>query len=196
MTRLGVLASGSGTNLQAIIDACRDGMLAARVTVVISNNSQCGAMKRARSAGIPAIHLSGKTHPDAEALDRALSDALAEHDVDLVIMAGYMKRLGEHTLNDWQGRIVNIHPSLLPRHGGAGMYGPNVHRAVIEAGDEVTGITIHYVEGDYDTGPTIAQTEIPVAPDDDAESLARRVLEEEHAFLVATLRTLVSGSRG
>ena len=192
MTGLGVLASGSGSNLQAIIDACSDGTLDARPAVVISNNSGSGALARAREAGVPALHLSSRTVPDAAELDRAICQALEEHEVDLVITAGYMKKLGPETLRRFNGHIINIHPSLLPRHGGEGMYGMNVHRAVIEAGDEITGITIHYVEGDYDTGPIIAQKELTVYPDDTPESLSARVLAEEHAFLVATLRVLVA----
>ncbi len=188
--RIGVLASGGGSNLQAVVDACSKGTLDAEVVVVISNNSGSGALERARDAGIRTMHLSGKTHPSPEALDAEINAALHRHHADLVVMAGYMKKLGEQTLSDWQGRIINIHPSLLPRHGGPGMYGLNVHRAVIDAGDRMTGITIHYVEGDYDTGPLIARKEIVVLPDDTPESLAERVLQEEHAFLVETLRKL------
>lgn len=186
--RIGVLASGSGSNLQAIVDACGNGTLDARVVVVISNNSRAPALERARDGDIPTLHASARTHPDPDALDAAICDALERYGATLVVTAGYMKKLGPRTLAAWKGRIINIHPSLLPRHGGPGMYGLNVHKAVIDAGDNVTGITIHHVDGDYDTGPVIARKELPVRPDDTPESLAARVLAEEHAFLIETLR--------
>lgn len=193
MIRLGILASGEGTNLQALVDASRAGQMDAAPVIVISNNSASGAMGRAREHGIATCHLSARTHPDAAALDVAMCNALIEAGVDLVITAGYMKRLGPATLDAFSGRIVNIHPSLLPRHGGEGMYGMNVHRAVIAAGDTITGITIHYVEGDYDTGPVIAQREVPVKPDDTPESLAARVLDAEHVFIVDTVAAMARG---
>ena len=192
--RLGILASHRGTNFQAIIDACTAGTLAAVPVVAISNNSNAQALARAREAGIDAIHLSKATHPDADALDRAIHDTLAAHDVDLVITAGYMKRLGPRTLASWPRRIINVHPSLLPRHGGKGMYGLNVHKAVLESGDTETGITIHYVDGDYDTGPVIAQARVPVEPGDTPETLAARVLKLEHRILIDTLAKLLEAN--
>ncbi len=191
MISIGVLASGNGSNLQAIIDACRDGTLSASVDVVISNNSRSGALDRARKEGIEACHLSTATHPNPEALDLAMVDTFRRCKIDLIVTAGYLKKLGPLLLASWKSRIVNIHPSLLPRHGGLGMYGINVHRAVIDSGDQVTGITIHRVSGDYDTGDVLAQKTIPVDPDDTAESLSARVLKEEHGFLIATLRDLI-----
>lgn len=192
MTRLGILASHRGTNFQAIIDACRDGRLDARPVVAISNNSDAYALERARTAGIPTVHLSSVTHPDAEKLDSAMVDVLREHEVDLLVLAGYMKKLGPKTLNEFEGRIINIHPALLPRHGGQGMYGMNVHRSVIESGDSETGITVHWVTEDYDTGPIIAQRRIPVLPDDTPESLSERVLAQEHEFLIETLENIIT----
>lgn len=192
MTRLGILASHRGTNFQAIIDACRDGRLDARPVVAISNNSDAYALERARAADIPTAHLSSVTHPDEDELDAAMVDVLREHNVDLLVLAGYMKKLGPKTLKTFEGRIINIHPALLPRHGGQGMYGMNVHRAVIESGDTETGITIHRVQEDYDSGPIIAQRRIPVLSDDTPESLAQRVLAHEHEFLIETLKTIIS----
>ncbi len=193
MTKLGVLASHRGTNFQAIIDACRDGRLDARPVIAISNNSDALALARARKAGIPTAHLSSVTHPDPEALDAAILRTLEVHDVDLLVLAGYMKKLGPKTLDAFEGRIVNVHPSLLPRYGGKGMFGMKVHQAVIDNGDAETGITIHWVEGDYDTGPVIAQRRIPVRPDDTPESLAERVLAQEHELLIETLSRIISG---
>ncbi|MFT7044267.1 MAG: phosphoribosylglycinamide formyltransferase-1, partial [Candidatus Azotimanducaceae bacterium] len=190
MTRLGILASHRGSNFQAIVDACERGQINAQPVLAISNNSHSMALTRARQAGIVALHISSLTHPENQ--DQAIADALTTHAVDLVITAGYMKKLGPATLARFQGRIINVHPSLLPRHGGPGMYGLKVHQAVIDAGDEETGISIHRVESDYDSGPVIAQVRIPVASDDTAASLAEKVITREHALLVSTLASLIS----
>lgn len=191
--RIGVLASGGGTTLQAVIDACERGAIAGRVVVVVSNNSGSGAATRAARHDIPFVHLSGVTHPDAASLDRAIRDVLAAHDVELVLLAGYMKMIGPATLSEFEGRIINTHPSLLPAHGGRGMYGARVHSAVLAAGDTQTGISVHLVDGEYDTGRVLAQTSVPVAPDDDAASLAARVQRRERAFLVEVIGRIARG---
>lgn len=191
---LGFLASGRGSNMQAIIDACKTGELQAQPSVVISNNSKSGALERAKREGISHYHLSGQTHPSPEELDDAILNALMRHDVRLVMLAGYMKRLGTKTLNCFRNRILNIHPALLPRFGGEGMYGSRVHKAVLAAGEKETGVSIHIVDENYDTGPLIAQTRMPVMKDDTVETLSKRVLAREHSFLVETLQKIVSGA--
>lgn len=191
--RIGVLASGNGTNLQAVIDACASGALDASVRLVISNKSHSGAAGRAARHGIPFRHLSSHTHSNPADLDRAIRDTLAEHDVDLVFLAGYMKQIGAQTLERFRGRMINTHPALLPRFGGQGMYGMNVHRAVIAAREVESGVTIHLVDPDYDTGPIVAQCRVPVLPADTAESLAERVQARERAFVVETLQGIASG---
>ncbi len=191
--RLGVLASHGGTTLQAVMDACEVGLLNARVVVVISNNSQSGAMQRARHGTIASVHLSDKTHPMPRALDEAIAQTLEQHLVNLVLLAGYLKKLGTHTLSRFQGRILNTHPALLPKFGGQGMYGSRVHAAVLAAGETVTGISVHLVDADYDTGPVIAQCEVPLDPGDTAESLADRVQARERTFLVETLQAIAAG---
>jgi phosphoribosylglycinamide formyltransferase-1 len=188
---LGFLASGRGSNLQAVIDACKSGRLRATPRVVISNNSDSGALERARREGIPAYHLSSHTH--GEGLDEAILETLRRHGVELVVLAGYMKKLGPRTLVAYRNRIVNIHPALLPKFGGQGMYGMNVHRAVIAAGERESGATVHLVDEEYDHGAILAQTCVPVLPDDTPETLARRVLEREHTFLVETLDQIIRG---
>ncbi|MCP4644230.1 MAG: phosphoribosylglycinamide formyltransferase, partial [bacterium] len=190
---IGFLASHNGSNMQAIVDACTHGTLQAVPAVVISNNSRSGALERARREGIPWYHLSGKTHPDPCALDRAILVALAGHDVDLIVLAGYMKKLGPRTLARFDGRMLNIHPALLPKYGGKGMYGMHVHEAVIAAGETESGVSIHLVDAEYDTGPVIAQARVPVEPGDTPETLAARVLEREHTFFVETLQRIVVG---
>jgi phosphoribosylglycinamide formyltransferase-1 len=191
--RIAVLASHTGSVLQAILDACEAGRLAATVCLIVSNNSGSGAAERARRQQIEFLHLSGQTHPDAEARDRALTRAIEQSRADLVFLAGYMKKLGQHTLVAFRGRILNTHPSLLPKFGGQGMYGGRVHRAVLAAGDRVTGVSVHRVDAEYDTGPVIAQCQVPVLEGDTPESLAERVQTRERQFVVETLARIVRG---
>jgi phosphoribosylglycinamide formyltransferase-1 len=190
---IGVLSSHEGTNLQTIIDACKEGRLNARVRVVVCNNSRARAIERARREGIPFRHLSGRTHPDPHELDAAVASTFEEHGVELVVLAGYMKKLGPRTLDRYRGRVLNIHPALLPKFGGKGMYGSRVHEAVLGSGDAVSGVTVHMVDGEYDRGPIVAQREVPVLVDDTPESLASRVLEQEHAFYPETLQMIAAG---
>jgi phosphoribosylglycinamide formyltransferase-1 len=191
--QIAVLASGAGTVLQAVIDGCADGRLAADVCVVISNNSRSGAALRAEAHRIPFHHLSGHTHPEPAALDTAVLDALIRHRTDIVFLAGYMKKLGPRTLAHFRGRIINTHPALLPKFGGLGMYGARVHAAVLASGEKVTGVSVHRVEGEYDSGPVLAQCEVPVLPGDDIESLSARVQTRERLFVVETLARIARG---
>lgn len=191
---LGFLASGRGSNMQAVIDACKSGVLLALPRLVISNNSRSGAIARARSECIPHLHLSSATHPDPGYLDQAICDALCAHGVDLLVLVGYMRKLGPATLAAYSGRAINIHPALLPAFGGKGMYGIRVHEAVLAAGAHEAGVTIHLVDAEYDHGAILAQCQVPVMADDTAESLAHRVLEQEHSFLVETLVGIASGA--
>lgn len=191
--RIAVLASRSGTTLQALIDACEQRELSARIVLVISNNSASGAMARASRHGIPAAHLSSRTHADPVALDRAIAGCLGQQAPDLVVLAGYMKKLGAHTLGAYRGRVINTHPALLPRHGGEGMYGERVHAAVIAGGDALTGVSIHLVDAGYDTGAVLAQREVPVEPGDDAARLAARVQAVEKPLLIAVLNRIARG---
>ncbi|MEY2935928.1 MAG: hypothetical protein RL033_6677 [Pseudomonadota bacterium] len=193
MISIAVLASHAGTVLQAIIDACESGRLKANVCLIVSNNSQSGARQRAERHHIPFQHLSSQTHPDPEQLDQALCAALEERGADVVFLAGYMKKLGDQTLRRFQRRILNTHPSLLPRFGGQGMYGARVHQAVIAAGDRQSGVTVHLVDAEYDTGPIVAQREVPVLAGDTPELLAERVQARERELVVETLAGLVSG---
>ena len=190
---IGILSSHEGTNLQTIIDACKEGRLHARVRVVVCNNSGALAIERARREGIPSRHLSARTHPDPHEMDAAIASTFEEHGVELVALAGYMKKLGPRTLNRYRGRVLNIHPALLPKFGGEGMYGSRVHEAVLESGDAVSGVTVHLVDEEYDRGPIVAQREVAVLVDDTPDSLARRVLEQEHALYPETLQRIAAG---
>jgi phosphoribosylglycinamide formyltransferase-1 len=191
--QIAVLASGAGTVLQAIIDACADARLAADICLIISNNSRSGAALRAQRHCIAFEHLSGQTHADPAELDAAILGALIAHHTELVFLAGYMKKLGPRTLEHFRGRILNTHPSLLPRFGGVGMYGARVHAAVLAAGDALTGVSVHEVQGDYDTGPVLAQCEVPVLPGDDVDTLSARVQTRERSFVVETLARIAKG---
>ena len=185
--RLGIFASHEGTTLQAVLDAVAAGKLTATVALVISNNRDSGALKRAHAAGVSTAHLSSVTHPDSGALDRAICERLVNARVDLVLLAGYLKKLGPRVLERFGGRILNTHPALLPKYGGPGMYGARVHEAVLAAGDTETGISIHLVDAEYDTGPVIAECRVPVLPDDTPATLAARVQARERDFVVETL---------
>ena len=189
---LGFLASHGGSNMQAIIDACKQGRLDATPCVVISNNSESMALQRARKASIPGYHISAVTHPGAEE-DVEILRVLRQHGVDTVILAGYMKPIGPRTLAAYRGRILNIHPALLPKFGGRGMYGKRVHEAVLNAGEMSTGVTVHVVDDLYDHGRVLAQCEVPVRDGDTADSLAERVLQEEHRLYSETLRRIAAG---
>lgn len=191
---LGVLASHRGSTLQALLYAATGGVRALKPRVIISNNSGSGAAERAATHEVPFRHLSGKTHPDPATLDRAIATALEEHGVDVVLLAGYMKKLGPVTLARFRGRILNTHPALLPKFGGKGMYGAHVHRAVLEAGEPVTGVSIHVVDAEYDNGPVIAQAEVPVLPHDSVETLGERVQARERELVVDVLTRIATGS--
>lgn len=191
--RLGFLASHGGTNLQAILDAITSGRLPAHACAVICNNSSATALERARKLNIDALHLSNSTHPRPGALDAAILTALQERGVNLVVLAGYMKKIGPAVLAAYARRVVNIHPALLPKYGGQGMYGMRVHEAVLAAGEQATGVTVHLVDGEYDRGPILAQVRVPVQPGDTPETLQARVLEQEHRLYTETLRRIATG---
>lgn len=192
MMRIAALASHGGSILQAVIDACESGALDAKVSLVISNNSRAGALDRAGAHRIPVAHLSSQTHPDPADLDAAIEAALVAAGADWVLLTGYMKKLGPRTLERFRNRILNTHPALLPKFGGQGFYGSRVHAAVIAAGERESGATVHLVDGDYDTGPILAQVRVPVRPGDTAESLEERVKDAERKLVVTTLAELAS----
>jgi phosphoribosylglycinamide formyltransferase-1 len=182
--RLAVFASGGGSNLQALIDAHARGDLPAPVVLVISNRASAGALARASRHGIPAVHV-GRKEPDPEA---RMLELLTEHAVDVVVLAGWLALIGPRLLARYPGRVVNIHPGPLPAFGGKGMYGRHVHEAVLAAKVKMSGPTVHLVDERYDEGPILAHVEVPVEPGDTAETLAQRVLREEHALLWRVVR--------
>lgn len=191
--RIAVLASGKGSNLRAIHMAITEGLLRhASIGLVISNNSTAGALEYARTHDIPALHLSAfKFGGDEQLLGKAMLDALQDAKIDLVVLAGYLKKLPDAVVEAYPRRIINIHPALLPRHGGAGMYGANVHNAVLAAGDTVTGATVHYVDKEYDTGDVIMQESCDVKSGDTAETLTKKVRRIEHRIYPKAIALVV-----
>lgn len=194
--KLGFLSSHGGSNMQAIIDACNSKELNMEPVVVISNNSRSKALIRANDEGIPYFHLSSSRYPKFDDLDSIIKDTLCEYEVDIVILAGYMKKIGDKTLNEFKNRILNIHPALLPNYGGKGMYGMNVHKAVIANNEKESGVTLHLVDGEYDHGRILNQAKVPVLKGDTPESLQERVLEREHTFYVETLKMIAKDEIG
>jgi phosphoribosylglycinamide formyltransferase 1 len=180
MIKLAVLASGGGSNFKAILDKINENKLAAKVVLVISNNSQSGAMEKAKAAQIQALHLAPSAFSNEAQYTQALHAHLDGVQADLILLAGYMKRIPESVIGKYKNRILNIHPALLPAFGGKGMYGHHVHEAVISYGAKVTGVTIHLVDIEYDHGPIVMQKTADVLPNDTAETLAARVLKVEH----------------
>lgn len=184
--RVAVLASGGGSNLQAILDylARLGAASAARVTFVAANRAGAGALEKARAAGIATAVIADPA--DGPALLRLLES----HRVELVALAGYLRLVPSEVTARWRGRIVNIHPALLPKFGGTGMYGRRVHEAVLAAGEPESGATVHHVDDAFDCGAIIAQERVPVEPGDTADSLAARVLAAEHRLYPRTLDAL------
>jgi phosphoribosylglycinamide formyltransferase-1 len=183
---VGVLVSGSGTNLQALIDrSTRNELGPARLTVVGCNVPDCPALQRARLAGLPTFVVDHRDHRERASFDRALADALRAHQVDLVVLAGFMRVLSGELLDAFPGRIINIHPALLPAFPGV-----HAQKQAYEAAVKVSGCTVHFVDRGVDTGPIIAQTAVPVLEDDDDEALRARILAEEHRLLPAVVRAI------
>ncbi len=191
---LGFLVSGRGSNLRAIVNHCKGGRLDATPVIVISNYAAAGALRYAREMAIPAFHMNGETEGSWTKCDHTMTALLKEYRVDWVVLAGYTKKVGSQLLETFHNRVLNIHPSLLPRHGGAGMYGQHVHQSVLDAGDSETGATVHLVNEEYDQGEILAQRRIPVVRGDTPESLAARVLELEHSLYAETLQEIISGN--
>ena len=188
MFKIGVMASGGGSNFKAIIDRIGEGDLEAQCKFLITNNGGCGAVSHAESYGIPVYHISGKTHPDVAAYEAALIEVVDRYDIDLLILAGYMKALPVSMIKRLPNRILNIHPSLLPKYGGKGFWGIHVHEAVVAAHEKESGPTVHLVSEEIDQGRILAQTKIPVLENDTPETLAARVLVQEHDLYWRTIR--------
>ncbi|MCC6597573.1 MAG: phosphoribosylglycinamide formyltransferase [Alphaproteobacteria bacterium] len=191
---IAVFISGGGSNLQALIDACSDPDFPAQIGLVIANRPDAYGLKRAEKAGIPAIIVDHKAYENREGFETALSNALntihQQHPIDLVCLAGFMRILSAEFIEHWAGRIINTHPALLPKFGGPGMYGTYVHEAVLAANERESGASIHYVIPEVDQGPVILQQSVPVLPGDTPETLAERVIAQEHILYPEAIRIL------
>ncbi len=186
--RIAVAASGRGSNLEALLHALGPGA-PARVVLVLSNRADAGALSRAAGHGVPAEVLADP-FDGTEWLER-----LERHAVDLVVLAGYVKLVPPWVIDRFRGRILNVHPALLPAFGGKGMYGRRVHQAVLASGARESGATVHLVDEVYDRGAILAQARVPVLPGDDADRLAARVLEAEHRLLAAVVLAAAAAGR-
>jgi len=194
--KLAVLVSGRGSNLQAIIDQIEQGKLKARIAIIITNKSQAQALERGQKHAVKTTFLDPKLYPEKAEYDRALATIIKEHDVDLVCLAGYMRILGKEFVQAFNGKIINIHPSLLPAFPGL-----DVQQKAIDRGVKFSGCTVHFVDEAVDAGPIILQAAVPVHEDDNEETLAQRILEQEHIIypkainLIAENRIKISNGK-
>ncbi len=193
MLRLAVFASGRGSNLRAIVDAIHLGTLKGiEPVLVISNNSSAEALEIARTNGIEAIHYSiVSAGGDETTYEQGMLELLRSRHIDLIALAGYMKKIPQAIIEAYRGKIVNVHPALLPDFGGEGMYGVHVHKAVLSAGKQRSGATVHFVEEDYDSGAIVLQAECAIDENETPESLARKVLSLEHDLYPKALQLIV-----
>ena len=183
-----ILISGKGTNMQALIDRCNEGKIAAKIAVVVANVTNAQGLKRAQTAGIPTTVIDHQKYPNRESFENEITDSLHAKNIEMVCLAGFMRLLTKNFVNQWYNRLINIHPSLLPAYKGL-----NTHQRALKDGVKFTGCTVHYVRPEMDTGPIIAQAVVPIFPDDNLETLSGRVLATEHRCYPLALQMIASG---
>ncbi len=191
--RLAVFISGGGTNLQSLIDAIKYGRLSAKIVLVVSSRSDAFGLERAKNENIERFIYKTKDYPNAEAADQALVGALEKNEVEYIALAGFLKMVPISIIQKYRDKITNIHPALLPKFGGKGMYGHFVHEAVIAAGEKESGATVHLVDEIYDHGKILLQGKVEIYPDDTPDSLAAKVLRVEHQIYPEALEILIRG---
>lgn len=191
--KIACLVSGGGTNLQAIIDNIESGRLAARIVAVISNVPGAGALARAQKHGLPWFVVNNKDYPTRELFDRELATVIDRQEAQLICLCGFMRIFSPFFIEHYPGRIINIHPALLPSFGGKGFYGHKVHEAVLASGKKISGCTVHFVDQEVDHGPIILQRSVPVLPEDTPDTLADRVLKEEHLAYSQAIAMIARG---
>lgn len=187
------MASGNGSNFQALLDACRRGDIDGEIVALVSNQRYAFALNRAREAGIEALLFEAQKFKTRTLMCSKISQSLKERGVDLICLAGYMAKIEPCLVRSFPSRILNIHPALLPKFGGKGMYGRHVHEAVIAAQEKESGCTVHLVNEVYDEGPVIAQAKVPVTPEDTAETLAEKIHAQEHKLYVSVVKDVCAG---
>lgn len=190
---IAVFASGRGSNFEALLNAIERGTLPARVTLLVSNKAEAGALEIARSRNISTFHINQQQFPSEDAYVTKLLELLGQHRVELIALAGYLKRIPSRVIERFRNKILNVHPALLPSFGGAGMYGMHVHEAVINSGVKVSGATVHVVDEEYDRGPIVMQKSVEVADDDTPQTLAAKVLRVEHEIFPLALKAFAEG---
>ncbi|MEA4852846.1 MAG: phosphoribosylglycinamide formyltransferase [Christensenella sp.] len=193
MLKFAVMASGGGTDFQSLIDAVSMGKINAEICCLIAGKPGIYAAQRAKDAGIPVETIQKKHYADANAFDDAILAALKQYGADFVVLAGYLSIVGQKTIATYQNKIINIHPALIPSFCGMGMYGSRVHEAAIAYGVKYSGATVHFVTEQADAGPIILQAVVPVLPEDTAETLGARILEEEHKILPEAVALMADG---
>lgn len=189
--RIAVFCSGTGSNFKALHAGILSKELPCKIVLCISNRSKCGAMQFAEEQGIKTAHLSEKQFETFNEYEQAMLKALKQERVQIVLLAGFMKKVPPKVVKAYSGNMMNIHPALLPKHGGQGMYGIRVHQAVIDAGETESGATVHMVDEEYDRGEIVIQEKVPVMPTDTPEILAERVLRVEHVIYTKALEKLL-----
>ena len=195
MKGLVVFASGSGTNFQSLIDAIEKGELSATIKGLITDKPGIGSIERAKEHNIPHKVIAPSAFNSELEFTGALLEQLKAWNTDLIVLAGYLKKIPLQIIENFEDRILNIHPSLLPKYGGKGFYGLNVHKAVLKNQEPVSGCTVHLVNEEFDKGPILAQSRVPVKPDDTPETLAARILKQEHQLLPATIEDYLNKLR-
>lgn len=193
MLKIGVLISGGGTNLQALIDNIEEGNIDGEISLIVSNREDAYGLERGRLAGIETMYLDPKKYDTPEEYDLKLIEEFKKREIDLIVLAGYLRILTKTFIGEFKGKIINIHPSLIPSFCGDGYYGDRVHRAVLEYGCKITGATVHFVDEGTDTGPIILQEVIKVEEGDDVDSLKQKVLNIEHEILSKAVKLFCEG---
>jgi phosphoribosylglycinamide formyltransferase-1 len=191
-TNIAFFASGRGSNAEAILENIHLGNIVAKPVLLITNNSKAEVLKHAEFFKVPWYHISNQTHPNEEKRVRFMLELLSFYDTDLLILAGYMKKIPNEIIEAYPNKIINIHPALLPKFGGKGMYGLNVHKAVIDSEEKITGATVHIVTDEYDQGRILAQQSIEIEEGDTPESLQKKVLKIEHTLFSKVIQDIIS----
>ncbi len=191
-TRIALFCSGNGSNFKVLFEAIRSKQLPAEIVLCLSNRARCGAMEFAEQNGIATVHITEQQFGSFDEFAEAMEERLKEHHIDIILLAGYMRKVPDAVVAAFPERMLNIHPALLPKFGGEGMYGIHVHTAVLGSGETTSGATVHFVNEEYDKGKILLQRTVPVLPDDTPETLAARVLECEHRLYPDALEKLLT----
>lgn len=191
MTKIAVFASGRGSNFRTIHQKIKEGYLACEIAVLISDNSKAGSLEFARQNHIPTFTIVPKEYPTSEAFGKLLLQILTDHQVEYVLLAGYLKMIPENVVDHYENRMLNIHPALLPAFGGKGMYGMRVHQAVFDSGDQISGVTVHFVNNEYDAGPILLQKAVDIRHCKSPEEIAEKILTIEHKTYSEAVKILL-----